>query len=497
MSGSLIHTLARRFGSPLARSERREFVRQMLAAGLAGAAVCRPCQGAVGSKKSIIIVGAGFSGLACGYELVQAGHEVTLIEARSRVGGRVFSSNAQNHTEFVAGKNIEYGAELIGSNHPLWMHYAEHFDLELLDVTEDEDAESSIYLQGQRISLEAAEELWSGIEGALESLNELAVKVHADQPWNSPHAAELDQQSVGGFLDSLPVAPLMKHALHINLMADNGQEPRQQSLLGFLAQVQGGGVERYWTESEVYRCRGGNDRLALALSEAIGRERILLGNSVTAVKLQESGVSATLSTGESLRADYLVLSAAPSVWDRIRMEPALPEWLKPQMGWNTKYFALVKDRFWLKRQPPLSQYCLSDGHLQLTWEGTDNQQPEDVNGQAVLVGFSGGPGCRKTAALSVPERDSALKLEFERLLPGFEACFLGSTYMNWPSEPWTRASYSFPAPGEVTKLGPWLTQAHCDGRLFIAGEHSCYQFVGYMEGALQSGHRAARQILQS
>lgn len=497
MSGSLIHALARRFGSSTKTTERREFVRQMLAASLAGAAVCRSCQGAGGSKKRVIIVGAGFSGLACGYELVQAGHDVTLVEAKRRMGGRVYSSNSKNRTEFVAGKNIEYGAELIGSNHPMWMHYADLFGLELLDVTEDEDAESSIYLQGQRISLEAAEELWGGIEGALQSLNELAVTLQADQPWNTPRAAELDQKSVGDFLDSLPIPPLMKHALHINLMADNGQDTRRQSLLGFLAQVQGGGVERYWTESEVYRCQGGNDRLAMALAEGIGREKILLGNSVTAINIEESGVSAALSSGEPLRGDYLVLSVAPSVWDRIRIQPALPEWLSPQMGWNTKYFALVKDRFWLKRQPPFSQYCLSEGHFQLTWEGTDNQLPDRIDEPAVLVGFSGGPGCQQTAAMSEAERNLAFASEFERLLPGYQASYLKSTYMNWPSEPWTRASYSFPAPGEVTRLGPELTKSHCNGRLYLAGEHTCYSFIGYMEGALQSGQRVAQQILES
>ena len=57
--------------------------------------------------------------------------------------------------------------------------------------------------------------------------------------------------------------------------------------------------------------------------------------------------------------------------------------------------------------------------------------------------------------------------------------------MEWPKQPWTQASYSFPAPGQVTTVGPLLARAHMDGKLHIAGEHACYKFVGYMEGALR------------
>ena len=66
--------------------------------------------------------------------------------------------------------------------------------------------------------------------------------------------------------------------------------------------------------------------------------------------------------------------------------------------------------------------------------------------------------------------------------------------MKWPEEPWALTGYSFPAPGQVTTVGPLLAQPHLDGSLHIAGEHACYKFVGYMEGALQSGLRAAKVL---
>jgi monoamine oxidase len=76
------------------------------------------------------------------------------------------------------------------------------------------------------------------------------------------------------------------------------------------------------------------------------------------------------------------------------------------------------------------------------------------------------------------------------------ASFERARFMDWPSDPWVKGSYSFPAPGEVTTLGPQLQQPLAR-RVFLAGEHTCYAFVGYMEGALQSGARAARRIAEA
>jgi monoamine oxidase len=70
--------------------------------------------------------------------------------------------------------------------------------------------------------------------------------------------------------------------------------------------------------------------------------------------------------------------------------------------------------------------------------------------------------------------------------------FIRYRFMDWPSDPWSKASYSFPAPGQVTAQGPTLRQGI--GRLHFAGEYTSYAFMGYMEGALESGAAAARRI---
>ena len=82
------------------------------------------------------------------------------------------------------------------------------------------------------------------------------------------------------------------------------------------------------------------------------------------------------------------------------------------------------------------------------------------------------------------------------MYPGLPASFERARFMDWPSDIWVKGSYSFPAPGEMTTIGPALQQPLA-GRVFLAGEHTAYAFVGYMEGALQSGARAAKKIIDA
>ena len=124
MSRSLFSVLAQRFGAMPTQVERREFLKasaaaaaaMMISQGALGKLVVRPSAG-----KRVVVIGAGFAGLACAYELKAAGYEVTVVEARNRIGGRVLSANAANQREFAKGRNVEFGGELIGSNHPAWV----------------------------------------------------------------------------------------------------------------------------------------------------------------------------------------------------------------------------------------------------------------------------------------------------------------------------------------------------------------------------------------
>jgi monoamine oxidase len=499
MARSLISLLASRYAGRASTAGRREFLRQSLAAS---AGLLLSSRTAFGfsrprrtSGKRVVVIGAGFAGLACAYELQHAGYQVTVLEARNRVGGRVLSANAANGREFVRGRNVEFGAELIGSNHPVWVNYAERFKLDFLEVTADKESERPVVIEGKRLSGKEAEELWKGLKPVLNKLNELAAPVVEDEPWKTVGAGKLDLMSVQEWIDRLDVAPLIKRALWISHTADNGQDPGRQSLLGQLAAIKGGGLERYWTESEVYRCRGGNDQLAGKLAEAIGSGRVVTKTPVRTVSRKGDVMLIETADGRSRQCDDVVLTAPPKTWPKIEFSPSLPKAMAPQTGFNAKYFALVKDRFWEKRDPKLSQYAFSDELINMTWDGTNNQGPVDGEaGGACLVGFSGGSVCRRALEMDRASRDKSFGEALEQFFPGYQENLVKTFYMDWPKEPWAGASYSFPAPGQVTTVGPLLARPHMGGRLHIAGEHACYMFVGYMEGALQSGARVAKVL---
>lgn len=492
MSRSLYARLARRFGPPVDPAQRREFLKLTLAAS-AGLLIsqapvwARPGRVSRDAKK-IIVVGAGFAGLACAYELKAAGYDVRVVEARNRVGGRVLS-----FPDFVPGKNVEGGGELIGSNHPTWVAYKEKFNLEFLDVTEEEEVEFPIVLEGKRLDAEAAEKLYEEMEAATSKMNADAGPILEDEPWASPNAKELDARTTRAWIDALEVSPFCRAALTVQFNADNGQPTERQSYLGNLAQVKGGGLEKYWTESEVFRCKGGNQQLAKMLAESIGPDRVMLQTPVRAIETAKRGstsMEVKCAGGQNFECDDIVLAVPPSVWSRIEFSPKIPADIAPQMGCNLKYLTALKTRFW--KAAKLAPDSMSDGDACMTWDGTDNQNEGENGGEACLVVFSGGPAAERCRKREPDARRAQLADELEVLYPGFKAAAGANRFMDWPGDPWTLASYSFPGPGEMCKVGPLLKEGV--GRLHFAGEHCCYKFVGYMEGALNSGVTLAKRL---
>ncbi|MEZ5318883.1 MAG: NAD(P)/FAD-dependent oxidoreductase [Vicinamibacterales bacterium] len=480
MPADLYRRLRRRFGPPDDRPTRREMLALTLA-GTAGLLLSGRDLGArQGRAGRVLIVGGGFAGLAAAYELQAAGYDVRVFEARNRLGGRVITFH-----DLAPGKTVEGGAELIGSNHPAWVAYADRFGLDFLDVTE-EDADFPVVLGGDVLTAAESEALYEEMEAGYRALDALARTVVADAPWTSPDAAALDRRSVDAWIRDLPVSPRCRLALDAEFAADNGADTAWQSLLGNLAQISGGGVETYWTDSEVFRCRGGNQQLATRLAAALPEGRVRLRTIVRRIDVTDRGAAVVLADGSRVEGDDVILAVPPTVWHKIAIDPPLPGDLRPQMGSNVKYFAVLKSRFW--RRAGLAPNLLSDGPVSLTWEGTDNQPGPGV----VLTSFSGGRAADECRSWTAAERHNrylrTLEVSYREIAREFER----GRFMNWPSDPWTLASYAFPAPGQVTAFGPTLHQGL--GRLHFAGEHTNYAFIGYMEGALGSGIAAAKRI---
>ena len=479
---NLFQILEHRFGSPADGMTRREMLRASAAAG-AGLLLSSSLgfSATRAAEKRVIVIGAGFAGLAAAYELTSAGYDVLVIEARDRVGGRVHTLE-----RFVPDKTVETGGEMIGANHPTWAAYANQLGIKFREIVYDKDADSPIQLGGELLNPGAARRLWREMKEALAKMNADAARVDAYEPWKSAGAKELDLRTTGRWIEGLDASDQCKLAISIQLTSINGMIPAWQSYLANLAMVKGGGVEDYWTKTDFYHAIDGNELLAGELADELGPQKFLFVSPVSAITISDKMATVALANGQTHQADDVVLSAPVSTWNRIAFDPPLPPEMTPQMGTNTKLLMAFKNRFWEKQK--LSPRSLTDGPIAFTWEDTNNQPGEG----ACLTAYAGGPMADRTMSWSADEREGKYMELLEPLYPGIDKALVESRFINWHNDPFARGSYSFPAPGQVTTIGPIL-QAGL-GRLHFAGEHCCPAFVGYMEGALQSGVLLAKRL---
>lgn len=421
-------------------------------------------------QQEVIVIGAGFSGLACAYELVAAGHKVKILEARNRTGGRVHSQS-----EFIVGKNVEFGGELIGANHPHWLSYASQFQLELTEV-DDDSRPSPAILKMQKL------DCWSlkdELQLVFSQMSEESKDINIDEPWNTPNAVQLDNTRTSEWISKLSVSEMTKHLFDLQLESDNAVPTEKQSLLGNFVLCKSGGLQKFWEESESYRCKGGNQQLTSCFAKSIGEENILFNCPVVSITTEPT-VIVTDAHGNQHTADYVVLTIPPSLWPKIKFTPELS--IVPQMGMNTKHLSVIKGSFW---ENGLSPNAWGDRHVNQTWSGTGGQDESDCS---ALVSFSGGESAERVHQSA----GSEILKELEELYPNISKNVIKTQLIDWIADPWTRGGYSFPAPGEITTIGPILQNGI--GRLQFAGEYACYQFAGYMEGALCSGASLAKRL---
>jgi len=442
-------------------------------------------------KRKVVVIGAGFAGLCAAFELEGLGYEVDVYEARNRVGGRVHSFRG-----FVDGRIAEEGAELIGSNHPLWNSYKHRFGLSFSHVLEY--GNSPFRLEQVTLTADQSKHLTDEMEEQFKLLSNLAASiVDPFEPWTNRNAHALDNVSLGEWLSRARCSDRCRHAISVMLAADNGIPTSEQSLLAVLAMIKGHGLDRYWTDTELFRCKGGNQQLAEKFADWLNKSktpRVHLDAPVKAITPDGSAVSLTINGRvETERADDVILAVPPSVWRTIKFD-AFEDLSKklataPKMGANVKFLMEFRNRFWQEfaSTPTLSE----DGPVDLTWETTEDDGKREDG--IVLVAFSGSKDAEQCAAWPPNERKEKYLGALRVPYPGIAAHLESTKFMNWPEEEWTMASYYFPRLNEVTTWGPFW-KAGYGGWLHFAGEHTSYAFMGYMEGALSSGYRLARRL---
>jgi monoamine oxidase len=445
---------------------------------------------------SVAVIGAGLAGLAAGWWLVHHGFRVTVFEGRDRTGGRV-------HTKQRRHFLLEQGGELIGLNHANWLRFAKEFRLGLSLIT-DEGAYTQLnlampfMLEGKDVDENQQQGIFDEMQQIFIALNSDALSIDPNVPWTAPRAEEWDSITVAKWIEALPCMDLTKAALRFQFDNNNGVSCDRQSYLGMLVPVSAGcqGMDdptqqpsRYWDESEMYRCASGNQSLADALEADIRRAggKIVTGRRVTAIDVQSKSVRLGFEKGKAHKANWVIFAVPPTCWNSISHNVSLDAYVM-QMGTAVKSLVSVKGRFWLAQGMAPSASSDSVGMI---WEGTDNQNIP-VGSPAELSLFAGGSAAQQV--LEIYKRTSSTREAIETLYPDLKRNVLGERFVNWPKIRFTHAGYSCPGPGQVTTVARKLIEG--SGRLVFAGEHTSTAYFGYMEGALESGLRAAQYVAQ-
>lgn len=430
----------------------------------------------------IVVVGAGMAGLTATRDLLRAGHDVSLIEAGSRLGGRARTVRSP----LAEGQYVESGAEWIDTHHQRMRTLLDRHGLTLQGegqqwttirrwLHRDGRLQSPADL-GQEVyrQLEAFEAIVHDAAGAV---------VDPSNPQRSASAADLDAVSLADVADGAGLGELARLFHHRDSQGEFAAEPGEVSLL-FVAQQRA--VSAAHGADEVirsHRVADGIDTLVHRMAADVA-DAISLDESLLAVQHDSDSVVVTTER-RRLRADHVVLACSLVPLRGVEFDPQLPGRVRQaidELGYGTVTKTAIQ---FAERQWP-SGYATTEGVSQRVYEPTVDQP-----GQAgVLMSYAGGDGGRRLAAHSEAERSSLIETDI-RDVHGLTAKSLGGFSRAWSAEPRYGGSYAVYRPGQVSLF--WEVLRRPIGRIWLAGEHAA-TWTGYLEGAVESGERVAAEI---
>ncbi|MCE9670551.1 FAD-dependent oxidoreductase [Myxococcus stipitatus] len=455
-------------------------------------------------SERVIILGAGLAGLAAAHDLILAGLDVVVLEARSRVGGRVLTLRQP----FVDGMYAEAGAKYVLGEHSTVLGFVKRLGLELDPLpVPNLSALRPFHLQGRRILapigddsglpyVMRADEQQLGLAGLYRRyvsplLEDVGDPFH--ESWPTAAATRLDGLTVREALAEQGASPAAIDAVSLGRFDLVGDGVDTSSALAVLRRellTVGKGT------SGVYTLRGGSDRLPTALAGALGG-RVQFGWAATRIEQEHGKVRVycrdTQGVHRSFTAERLVCAIPFSVLRDVELVPGFsPNKMRAirELEHTSVVRTFVQYRRRLWREWGWTNGWMTDLPIMHVLDAAPTQ-PQLAG---ILEAYSAGSRARAAGRLSDEERIAMTLAGLDQLAPELASEVQCATTHAWNQDPWARGAFAWFRPRQLSQWGRAL--ATREGRIHFAGDHTS-PMPGWMEGALSSGRRAALEILSA
>lgn len=439
----------------------------------------------------MVVVGAGFAGLAAAARLRQARASVVVLEARDRVGGRVWSRE-------VGRARLDLGGQWLGHGHLRLAALAERLGVATFathcagDKLLDDGAKIARY-RGTIPALSPLE--LAELHFALRRIDRATARVSARDPIASPGAAELDALSVADHARRI-FSRRVRGVLEAALGSIFGVAPSEMSLLWFLAYLRAGGGLLQMCEIEggaqERRFAGGAQTLAEKWASELCC--VVLGTPVRRIRHQSAsdphGEVIVEAERGRVAARHAIVAVPPPLAARIELDPMGPARRdqlvqRYAMGAIVKLVIAYERAFWRERGLSGEVVSTAPSPIAVAFDNSTDEQP------ALLAFVQAGAARRWSGEPSILPTLAPLARWFgdEAKRPAAVAA------VDWCAEPWSRGCpVAVVGPGALASTGATLRDPV--GRVHFAGTETAAEWTGYIEGALESGERAAREVIR-
>ncbi|HEX9633954.1 MAG TPA: FAD-dependent oxidoreductase [Candidatus Limnocylindria bacterium] len=447
------------------------------------------------AKKRVVVIGAGLAGLVAAYELKRAGHEVVVLEAQNRVGGRVHTLRT-----FAPGLYAEAGAMRIPRAHDLTLGYCERFRLPLRPFVMG-NPKGLVFVGGRRMTVaeanadptslafelaeqergRTADELWEGAIGDLRAM----VEREGDAAWEQI-VRDYDQYSLYEFLR---FRGWSTGAIEYFAVMNFLESDMHNALVEVLREDLGGAYV------DMQEIAGGMDQLPGAFFGELQRE-VRLGAEVFAIEQDPASVSVHFKTEAgrfSERGDYAVCTLPFSVLRSVEMVTPFSHGKQRairQLNYHasTKILFQARERIWETEDGIQGGATVTD--LPIRRMNYPTPDPTTERG-VLLASYTWGQDALQWGAMDEETRLEEALDDVSRIHPRIREVYeVGASYA-WYGDRWARGAFAMFAPEQQTQLQEDIVRS--EGRILFAGEH-CSLYHAWIQGALESGIRAASQI---